>query len=319
MRCPPWSSRRPRIRSPGVSTAKKAAWFAWAPEWGWTLTWADRRGRAPGHAPGPAARRRPPTRSRRSSAGRAALGVLVREPGALGLHDRGEGVVLARDQLDLPALALGLAAHRRPDLGVDLGDRRPCGVQRVRHAHSRLLRPWRRLARRPAGTILAHAAARPCRARRPVRPPSTASRRRPSTSSSSTWAAPSSASGGATSRAPPARHRGTPAIATPMPTSASISRSLSWSPMARTSRSSTPSRRARSGRPPLVDAGGKELQEHRVADGGVRPGRRTRPGPRARASSARGGGAHEMTLVTGCRTHASRSGTARIRPKPQRE
>jgi len=33
----------------------------------------------------------------------------------------GEGVVLAGDQLDLPALAIGLAANGRPQLGVDIG------------------------------------------------------------------------------------------------------------------------------------------------------------------------------------------------------
>ena len=114
------------------------------------------------------------------AATRQPLGVLVREPGALGLHDRGERVVLAGDQLDLPALALGLAAHRCPDLGIDLGDRRPRGAQRARHAHSRLLRPWRRLAGRPAWTILAHAAARRP-SRRTRAQGSAAARRRPST------------------------------------------------------------------------------------------------------------------------------------------
>ena len=50
------------------------------------------------------------------------LGVLVREPAALGLHDGGRGVVLAGDQLDLVVLAAALALHRRPELGVDVRD-----------------------------------------------------------------------------------------------------------------------------------------------------------------------------------------------------
>jgi hypothetical protein len=54
---------------------------------------------------------------------RQSLGVLVREPAALGLHDGGRGVVLARDQLDLVVLAAPLALHRGPQLGVDRGDR----------------------------------------------------------------------------------------------------------------------------------------------------------------------------------------------------
>ena len=54
-----------------------------------------------------------------------ALGVLVGERRALGLHHGGEGVVLAGDQLDLPALAIGLAANGRPQLGVDIGQPGP--------------------------------------------------------------------------------------------------------------------------------------------------------------------------------------------------
>ena len=54
---------------------------------------------------------------------RQALGVLVRQPGALGLHDGGRDVVLAGDELDLVVLAAALADHRLPQLGVDVGDR----------------------------------------------------------------------------------------------------------------------------------------------------------------------------------------------------
>ncbi len=53
---------------------------------------------------------------------RQALGVLVRQPRALGLHDRGRDVVLAGDELDLVVLAAALALHRLPELGVDLGE-----------------------------------------------------------------------------------------------------------------------------------------------------------------------------------------------------
>ena len=60
------------------------------------------------------------------------LGVLVREPGALGLEHRRGDVVLARDQLDLPGLPVTLADHRRPDLGIDAGKAiRRLGVLRL--------------------------------------------------------------------------------------------------------------------------------------------------------------------------------------------
>ena len=103
--------------------------LAWAPEWGWTLTCS-----APGN------------RRERPSLGEAlgdvdelaaavvalagqALGVLVRQPAALGLHHGGGRVVLARDQLDLVVLAAALALHRGPELGVDA---RRSGHQAVR-------------------------------------------------------------------------------------------------------------------------------------------------------------------------------------------
>ena len=60
------------------------------------------------------------------------LGVLVRQPGALGLEHRRGDVVLARDQLDLPGLPVTLADHRRPDLGIDAGKAiRRLGVLRL--------------------------------------------------------------------------------------------------------------------------------------------------------------------------------------------
>ena len=63
---------------------------------------------------------------------RQALGVLVGEPRALGFHDRGGDVVLARDQLDLVVLAAALADHRLPQDGVEVLDR----LEREAH-------PWR--------------------------------------------------------------------------------------------------------------------------------------------------------------------------------
>ena len=64
-----------------------------------------------------------------------ALGVLVRQPRALGLHDRGRDVVLARDELDLVVLAAPLAEHRLPQDGVDAPRstraRRPAGGEIV--------------------------------------------------------------------------------------------------------------------------------------------------------------------------------------------
>ena len=100
--------------------------LACAPEWGCTLTCS---------APGKSA-------SARSWASRSdhvdelaaavvalagqALGVLVGQPRALRLHaPRANDVVLAGDQLDLLALAVALAEHRRPELGVDVGEGRP--------------------------------------------------------------------------------------------------------------------------------------------------------------------------------------------------
>ena len=63
---------------------------------------------------------------------RQALGVLVGEPRALRLEHGLGDIVLAGDELDLPALPLALAEHRIPELGVDLrqrgvGDGRPGG------------------------------------------------------------------------------------------------------------------------------------------------------------------------------------------------
>ena len=50
---------------------------------------------------------------------RVALGVLVGEHRADGLHDRRPGEVLRRDELELVALAVGLAPHQLGDRGVD--------------------------------------------------------------------------------------------------------------------------------------------------------------------------------------------------------
>ena len=55
-----------------------------------------------------------------------ALGVLVGQPAALRLEDGPEDIVLAGDELDLVVLATAtLADHRRPQLGIDIGDRGP--------------------------------------------------------------------------------------------------------------------------------------------------------------------------------------------------
>ena len=53
-----------------------------------------------------------------------ALGVLVREHGALGLQHRDGNEVLARDHLEVVALAPELELENLGDLGVDLGQRR---------------------------------------------------------------------------------------------------------------------------------------------------------------------------------------------------
>ena len=66
---------------------------------------------------------------------RQALGVLVGQPAALGLHDRRRDVVLAGDELDVVVLAAALALHRLPQLGVDLGDRRQGQVARAVDRH----------------------------------------------------------------------------------------------------------------------------------------------------------------------------------------
>ena len=55
------------------------------------------------------------------------LGVLVREDGADRLEHRRPREVLRRDQLDLPALTVGLTADQRCDLGIVLGE--PPGPQ----------------------------------------------------------------------------------------------------------------------------------------------------------------------------------------------
>ena len=58
---------------------------------------------------------------------RVALGVLVRRHRADGLEHARPREVLGRDQLDLAALPLELAAEQLGDLGVDLGE--PGGLQ----------------------------------------------------------------------------------------------------------------------------------------------------------------------------------------------
>ena len=66
---------------------------------------------------------------------RQALGVLVGQPRALGFHDRGRGVVLAGDELDLVVLAAALAEHRLPQDRVELGDRLEGEACRARDRH----------------------------------------------------------------------------------------------------------------------------------------------------------------------------------------
>ena len=60
-----------------------------------------------------------------------ALGVLVGQLAALGLHHRGRGVVLAGDQLDVVFLAARLVLDSGPELGVDQGEG---GGVAVKHA-----------------------------------------------------------------------------------------------------------------------------------------------------------------------------------------
>ena len=71
-----------------------------------------------------------------------ALGVLVGQPAALGLHHRRGGVVLGGDQLDLVVLATALALHRGPQLRIEIGDRGISGPDLVRDPHRALLHPW---------------------------------------------------------------------------------------------------------------------------------------------------------------------------------
>ena len=66
-----------------------------------------------------------------------ALGVLVRQPGALRLHDRAEGIVLRGDELDLVVLAAALPLHRRPQVRVDVRDGGPSEARRPRHRQRR--------------------------------------------------------------------------------------------------------------------------------------------------------------------------------------
>ena len=69
---------------------------------------------------------------------RVALGVLVGEPGALGFHHRGEGEVLAGDQLDLPRLPVALASIAVHSSGstsaIDAHPRSAPAVTVIRHS-----------------------------------------------------------------------------------------------------------------------------------------------------------------------------------------
>ena len=104
---------------------------------------------------------------------RQALGVLVGEPAALRLEDRREDVVLAGDELDLVVLATALADHRRPQLGVDIGDRGP-GESRGGgggHRDPSVLRSRSPGSRRPAPSShngRLRRGRRPCRGRAPA-------------------------------------------------------------------------------------------------------------------------------------------------------
>jgi hypothetical protein len=128
--------------SPGWSRAKKTAWFACEPEFGWTFAKA---------APNSCFRRSIASCSAHvdelaaavvALAG-VALGVLVGELAALRRHHRRRRIVLRRDQLDVLFLALVLALDDRGDLRVGVGER---GRTAVKHRTA----PGRRAAREDA-------------------------------------------------------------------------------------------------------------------------------------------------------------------------
>jgi hypothetical protein len=96
-----------------------------------------------------------------------ALGVLVRQPAALGLEHGRIDVVLAGDELDLVVLPAALADHRRPQLGVDSGDRGPGESRGSGGGHRRSLGLRRSVGRRPVGRRRVGARVMPGARRRP--------------------------------------------------------------------------------------------------------------------------------------------------------
>ena len=92
---------------------------------------------------------------------RQTFGVLVGERRTLSLHHRGEGVVLAGDHLDLPALAIGLAANGRPQLRVDIGQPGPGDPFSTCDRHRWLLLRRGRAAPRRRATPRGRLSARP--------------------------------------------------------------------------------------------------------------------------------------------------------------
>ena len=109
--------------------------LAWAPECGWTLTCSAPGIEGEGALLGEHLGDVDELAAAVVALARQALGVLVRQPAALGLHDGRRDVVLAGDELDVVVLAAALALHRLPQLGVDLGDRLEREAARLGDGH----------------------------------------------------------------------------------------------------------------------------------------------------------------------------------------
>ncbi len=166
--CPGWCRRAP---------ARRSRRPCWPGRPSGAARWRARRRTAPWPGRWPAARRCRRTRSRRSSACRVALGVLVGQHRALRLQHRAADVVLGGDQLDLVVLAalrsswIASVHLRVDDLETAPSGRVHCGRwpwPRSFHLHLRQARsgPSRSA---PAGTRSLRACRRGTRRRRPGR------------------------------------------------------------------------------------------------------------------------------------------------------
>ena len=107
--------------SPGVRAARKTAWLAWEPEWGWTLTWVAVE-KLLGAVAGEVFDNVDELAAAVVAFAGVAFGVFVGEGRGGGGHDGRGDVVFGGDKFEGGLLAAGFVGDGLPELGVFLGD-----------------------------------------------------------------------------------------------------------------------------------------------------------------------------------------------------